>query len=153
MRKFPLPPATSIRDLNKTAILFAAQLYKKKLLMSQLNHKCVLVIEVVEDIREIIRRSLDNMENWQMLSANSIAEGSILIKTKQPDVILLEASLLDNCHTDWQQLQTTAAKHSIPLIFMSARVRAIDRFHFQQLGGKTAIAKPFDPKDLVETIS
>ena len=114
----------------------------------------ILVIDTAEDIREIIRHSLKNTTNWIVLSANSIAEGLASIETKQPDAILLEASLIDECDLNiWQQLQTTASNYSIPLIFMSARVRAMDRLKFQQLGGVTAIAKPFDPKDLVKTIS
>ena len=73
--------------------------------MLQLERKYILVIEVAEDIREIIQCSLRNIANWQVLSADSIDEGLALIKTQyqQPDVILLEASLLDSCDTDvWQ---------------------------------------------------
>ena len=116
--------------------------------------KCILVIDIVEDIQQIIRRSLKHDANWQVLLANSITEGLTLTQTKQPDVILLEASLIDKCDPNvWQQLQTIVASQSIPLIFMAARVRATDLLKFQQLGGTTAIAKPFDPKHLVETIS
>ena len=124
--------------------------------MLQLEHKCILVIEVAEDIREIIQCSLRNIANWQVLSADSISQGLVLIKTQhqQPDVILLEASLLDSCDPDiWQQLQTIASTRSIPIIFMAARVRTTDRLQFQQLGAATAIAKPFEPQNLIETIS
>ncbi len=73
-----------------------------------------------------------------------ITEGLALIKTKRPDVILLEASLLDNCHSNiWQQLKTIVSNHSIPLVFMAARVKAMDRFKFQQLGGATANRQTF----------
>ena len=36
---------------------------------------------------------------------------------------------------------------------MAARVRATDRLQFQQLGAAAAVAKPFEPQNLVETIS
>ena len=122
--------------------------------MLQLEHKYILVIDVAEDIREIVRCSLKNKTYWQVLSANSIAEGLASIEIRQPDVILLEATLMDECDpTIWQQLQTIASTQSVPIIFMASRVRAMDRLKFQQLGVATAIAKPFDPKDLVETIS
>lgn len=122
--------------------------------MLQLDCKYILIIEVAKDIREIIGRSLGNTANWQVLSANSIAEGLTSIQIQQPDVILLEANLLDQCKPHlWQQLQTTASHQSIPMLFMAARVRAMDRFKFQQLGATEAIAKPFDPKDLVEAIA
>ncbi len=124
------------------------------MLMLHSSLKCILVIDIVEDIQQIIRRSLKHDANWQVLLANSITEGLTLTQTKQPDVILLEASLIDKCDPNvWQQLQTIVASQSIPLIFMAARVRATDLLKFQQLGGTTAIAKPFDPKHLVETIS
>ena len=122
--------------------------------MSQPSLKYILVVDIAEDIQQIIRRSLKHNANWQVFLANSITEGLTTIQTFRPDIILLDASLLDNCHTNiWQQLQTTASNHSIPLIFTAARVRAIDRFKLQQLGGIATIAKPFDPKELVETIS
>ena len=122
------------------------------MLHSSLKH--ILVINLAEDIQQIIRRSLKHNANWQVRSANSLAEGLTLTQTNQPDVILLEASSIDKCDPNvWQQLQTIVASQSIPTIFMADRVRAIDLFKFQQLGGTTAIAKPFDPKDLIETIS
>ena len=124
--------------------------------MLQLERKCILVIEVAEDIREIIRRSLENIANWQVLSANSISEGlaSIKIQQQQPDVILLEANLIDSCDRSiWRELQTITSTRSIPIIFMAARVRTVDRLQFKQLGAAEAISKPFKPQDLVETIS
>jgi DNA-binding response OmpR family regulator len=122
--------------------------------MSQPSLKYILVVDLAEYLQQVIRHSLKHNANWQVILANSIIEGLALIKTRRPDLILLEASLLDNCHSNiWQQLKTIVSNHSIPLIFMAARVKAMDRFKFQQLGGIMAIAKPFDPKDLVETIS
>lgn len=122
--------------------------------MLQLDRKYILVIEVAKDIREIIKRSLGHMANWQVFSVNTIAEGLILIQTQQPNVILLEADLLDYSDTNiWQQLQTTASEQSIPLIFMAARIRSMDRLRFEELGAVEAIAKPFDPQDLVEAIA
>ena len=122
--------------------------------MLQLDRKHILTIEVAPDIREIIRRSLGNTANWQMLSANSIASGLTSIQTQQLNLILLEANLLDRCSPHiWQQLQTTAENRSIPMIFMAARVRAMDRLQFKQLGAAEAIAKPFDPQHLAEAIA
>ena len=124
--------------------------------MLQLERKCILVIEVAEDIREIIRRSLENIANWRVLSANSISEGLALIKIQrqQPDVILLEANLINSCDRRiWRELQIITSTRSIPIIFMAARVRAVDRLQFKQLGAVEAISKPFKPQDLVETIA
>lgn len=122
--------------------------------MLPLDRKYILVIEVDRDIREIIRRSLGNKANWQVFSANSIAQGLTSIQTQQPNLILLEANLLDQCQPHiWQQLQTAAWDRSIPLIFMAARIRPMDRLQFKQLGAAEAIAKPFDPQDLAKAIA
>ena len=122
--------------------------------MLKLDLKYILVIEVDRDIREIIGRSLGKTANWQVLSTNSIAQGFTLIQAHKPDVILLEANLLDRCGADiWQQLQTTVSKQSIPIVFMAARIRSIDRLRFKELGATEAIAKPFDPQVLVEAIA
>lgn len=134
-------------------MVFTRSPLRNKLLMLQLDRKHILAIEVAKDIREIIKRSLGNTANWQVFSVNTIAEGLTLIQTQQPDVILLEADLLERCDRHiWQQLQTTACNRSIPIIFMASRVRAMDRLQFQQLGAAKAIAKPFDPQELVEAI-
>ncbi|WP_052055876.1 response regulator [Myxosarcina sp. GI1] len=135
-------------------MVFTRSPLRNKLLMLQLDRKHILAIEVAKDIREIIKRSLGNTANWQVFSVNTIAEGLALIQSQQPDVILLEADLLERCSPHiWQQLQTTAENRSIPMIFMASRVRAMDRLQFQQLGAAKAIAKPFDPQELVEAIA
>ena len=121
--------------------------------MLKLDLKYILVIEADRDIQEIIGRSLGKTANWQVLSTNSIAQGFTLIQAHKPDVILLEADLLDRCGADWQQLQSDASKQSIPIVFMAARIRSMERLQFQQLGAAEAIAKPFDPQDLVEAIA
>ena len=69
-------------------------------------------------------------------------------------MILLEASLINQCNINiWQQLQINAYNQCIPIVFMAARIRPIDRLQFKQLGAAGAIAKPFDPKDLTEAIA
>ena len=122
--------------------------------MLQIDLKYILVIEAARDIREIIERSLADRVNWQVLLTHSLAQGLALIQTQQPDVILLEANLLQQCDPNTrQQLQTTASDLSIPLIFMAARIRSMDRLQFKQFGAVEAIAKPFDPQNLVEAIA
>ena len=122
--------------------------------MLQPDRKHILTIEIAPDLREIIRRSLGNTANWQMLSANSLVEAQTSIQTQQLHLILLEANLLDRCKPHiWQRIQTTAENRSIPIIFMAARVRAMDRLQFKELGAAEAIAKPFDPQELVEAIA
>ena len=122
--------------------------------MLQTDLKYILVIEAAKDIREIIARSLEDIADWQALLVSTIAQGLALIQTQQPDVILLEASLLDHCDRGiCQELQTTACDRSIPLIFMAARIRSMDRLQFKQFGAVEAIAKPFDPQNLVEAIA
>lgn len=122
--------------------------------MLQIDLKYILAIEAARDIREIIMRSLKNEANWQVLSVNSIPQALTSIQTQRPDVILLEANLLEQCDPNIrQELQTTASNQSIPIIFMAARIRAMDRLQFQQFGAAEAIAKPFDPKELKEAIA
>ena len=122
--------------------------------MLQIDLKYILLIEVDRDIREIIRRSLGNTATWQVMSANSVAQEFALIQAHKPDVILLEASLLDQCQPHiWQQLQTNASNQCIPIVFMAARIRPMDRLQFKQLGAAEAIAKPFDPQDLVKAVA
>ena len=122
--------------------------------MLQIDLKYILVIEASKDIREIIARSLENRVNWQVSLVDSIARGLALIQTQQPDVILLEANLLEQCDPNiCQELQTTASNRSIPIIFMAARIRSMDRLQFKEFGAVDAIALPFDPKDLAEAIA
>ena len=135
-------------------MIFTRSPLRTELLMLQPDRKHILMIGVARDIQEIIKRSLGNTANWQVLSANSIASGLTSIQTQQPHLILLEANLLERCSPHiWQQIQTTAENRSIPMIFMAARIRPMDRLQFKQLGAAEAIALPFDPQDLVKAIA
>ncbi len=110
--------------------------------MLQIDLKYILVIEAARDIQKTIARSLEDLANRQVLLVNSIARGLALIQTQRPDVILLEANLLERCDPNiCQELQTTACDRSIPIIFMAERIRSMDRLHFKQFGAVEAIAK------------
>ena len=82
-------------------MVFTRSPLRTELLMLQLDRKHILTIEVAPDIREIIKRTLVNTANWQMLSANSIASALTSIQTQQLNLILLEANLLDRLQSPY----------------------------------------------------
>ncbi len=116
--------------------------------------KYILIIEDQDDIREIVRVSLEAVRGWQVLMARSGKEGLARAGAKLPDAILLDVMMPDmDGPATLQQLRTNPATQSIPVIFLTAKVQSADRRRFANLGVQAVISKPFDPLRLAEQIS
>ena len=54
----------------------------------------ILIIDDEEDIREVAALSLETVAGWQVITANSGAQGLARAIEHQPDAILLDVCLL-----------------------------------------------------------
>jgi CheY-like chemotaxis protein len=113
--------------------------------------KQILVIDDENDIREVVRLSLELIESWTVFTANGGAAGTAFALSAEPDAILLDVMMPDmdgpSTLRVLQQQGTT-----IPVIFLTAKVQAADRQRFMQLGVRGIISKPFDPLTLGQQI-
>jgi len=113
----------------------------------------ILIIDDENDIREVVRLSLQLTENWTVSGANGGAAGTALALTSDPDAILLDVMMPDmDGPSTLRVLQQNGVTKTIPVIFLTAKVQAADRQKFMQLGVRGVISKPFDPLTLGQQI-
>jgi CheY-like chemotaxis protein len=108
--------------------------------------KSVLVIDDEADIREIAKISLQITKSWDVLTAATGVEGMAIAASQQPDVILLDVIMPDvDGLTTLQNLSMNPRTQHIPVILLTATVKAATQKQYAQLGAKAVLVKPFDP--------
>jgi CheY-like chemotaxis protein len=114
----------------------------------------ILIIDDEDDIREIAAMSLETVAGWEVMVANSGAQGLTRAAMYKPDAILLDVMMpgMDG-PTTFRELQKNPATAKIPVLFLTAKVQATDRARFAGLGIQAVLVKPFDPLTLSVQIS
>src|SRR5690349_10360865 len=116
--------------------------------------KHILLIDDEEDIREVAAMSLETVAGWRVSCASSGAEGIKLAEQNVPDAILLDVMMPDQDGPQILRLLRQNAKtKSIPVLFLTAKVQAIERQRLSDIGASGTLAKPFDPIKLADEIS
>lgn len=116
--------------------------------------KHILLIDDEEDIREVAAMSLETVAGWRVTCASSGAEGIKLAEQGAPDAILLDVMMPDQDGPQTLRLLRQNVKtKAIPVLFLTAKVQAIERKRLQDIGASGTLAKPFDPMKLAEEIS
>ncbi|HIK17051.1 MAG TPA: response regulator [Leptolyngbyaceae cyanobacterium M33_DOE_097] len=107
--------------------------------------KRILIIDDEADIREIARMSLKITKKWDVLTAASGDEG-LAIALKEPlDAILLDVIMPEvDGLTTLKNLNTNPATQHIPVLLLTATVKAATREQYAELGAKAILLKPFD---------
>lgn len=112
----------------------------------------VLVIDDEEAIRIILKAALEFTTQWQVLLAPSGTEGMATAQAKQPDAILLDVKMPDIDGVSlFHQLRAEASTQEIPVIFLTAQAREIERKALEALGCGV-ILKPFEPEAIAQQI-
>ncbi len=119
-----------------------------------ISQKRVLVIDDEYRVGEAIRITLEIMAGWDVLMANSGAEGIQLALTEQPDLILLDWMMPDQDGLmTLNQLQADSRTASLPVIMLTAFQPPEAPEALTKLGVRAVITKPFDPITLAEQIA
>ena len=116
------------------------------------QHK-VLIVDDEDDIRELVRISLERVGGLEVLSASSGEEGIAVATAEQPDAILLDAMMpgLDGPQT-LERLKASDATSAIPVVFLTGSVQEVERNGFLGLGAAGILPKPFDPMTLADRL-
>ncbi len=114
----------------------------------------ILIIDDEDDIREVAAMSLETIAGWEVMVANSGAQGLTRAASYKPDAILLDVMMpgMDG-PTTFRELRKNPATSQIPVLFLTAKVQATDRRRFADLGIHAVLVKPFDPLTLSTQIS
>jgi CheY-like chemotaxis protein len=113
-----------------------------------------LIIDDEDDIREVAALSLETVAGWDVLTANSGAQGLARAIEHQPDAILLDVMMpgMDG-PTTFRELRKNPATAKIPVVLLTAKVQSNDQRRFADLGVEAILLKPFDPLTLSTQIA
>ena len=114
----------------------------------------ILIIDDEEDIREVAGLSLETVAGWEVVLADSGAQGLARAAEHQPDAILLDVMMpgMDG-PTTFRELRKNPITSHIPVILLTAKVQSSDQKRFADLGVEAVLFKPFDPLTLSTQIS
>lgn len=113
----------------------------------------ILLVEDDPDIQELAVMALESVGGFTVYGCDN---GHIAVKEAQrvsPDLIILDWMMpgFDGGQT-LNDLREDPATRSIPVIFMTAKVRADEIERMRSHGALDVVAKPFDPMALSDQI-
>ncbi|MBC7869273.1 MAG: response regulator transcription factor [Chitinophagaceae bacterium] len=116
---------------------------------NQREGKRILVVDDEPRMIGFIRMNLE-LEGHQVLEAHSGLEALEAIRTKLPDVVLLDVMMpeLDGFET----LKMLREFSSIPVIMLTAKGEENDKVYGLELGADDYVTKPFGPRELSSRI-
>jgi CheY-like chemotaxis protein len=111
----------------------------------------ILIIDDDDDIRQVTALSLETVAGWDVVTANSGANGIRRAREEKPDAILLDVMMpgMDG-PTTFQELQKISETANIPVMLLTAKVQGADQKRFASLGVAAVLVKPFDPLTLAQ---
>jgi CheY-like chemotaxis protein len=114
----------------------------------------ILIIDDEEDIRDVAALSLETVAGWDVVVANSGAQGVARALEHHPDAILLDVMMpgMDGPST-LRELRKNPETAKIPVLLLTAKVQSSDQRRFADLGVEAVLFKPFDPMTLSTQIA
>lgn len=109
----------------------------------------ILLIEDEANIRSFVKMILDT-NGYQVLTAETCAQGNAAFSSHHPDLVILDLGLPDQ---DGLEFIRFARKDAIvPIIVLSARTAEQDKIAALDLGANDYIAKPFGTGELMARV-
>lgn len=121
----------------------------KLLRSNQREGKRILVVDDEPRMIGFIRMNLE-LEGHQVIEAHSGLEALEAIRTKLPDVVLLDVMMPDL--DGFETLQMLREFSSIPVIMLTAKGEENDKVYGLELGADDYVTKPFGPRELSSRI-
>jgi CheY-like chemotaxis protein len=114
--------------------------------------RTILLVEDHEDNRIVYSTILEHF-GYVVLLAGDGAEGVRLAKERRPDLILMDVSIpVMDGWTATATLKADPETASIPVIALTAHALAADRDRAAQVGCDGYLAKPVEPRRVVEEV-
>jgi DNA-binding response OmpR family regulator len=113
----------------------------------------ILIVDDEPDIRKVVERSLCRDPELTIRSCSSGEDALGVAADWSPHLILLDVMMpvMDGPAT-LGRLKENALTAKIAVVFLTARASVQELDHFGELGARGAIAKPFDPRALRESV-
>ncbi len=111
-----------------------------------MNGRKVLIIDDDELLAGAIQKKFETA-GFTVLSAVSGSRGRELLKSEQPDLVILDLALPDDDGTDICRDVRTFSR--VPIIMLTGRAEETDRIVGLELGADDYVTKPFSLSELV----
>lgn len=118
-----------------------------------MGNERILLIEDEEDIRELVKMTLDEAGYPNVVTSSNGEDGLRAARFRPPDLILLDNMLpgmdgLSVC----RKLKTDENTRNIPIIMLTARSEEVDIVLGLEMGANDYITKPFSRKVLIARV-
>ncbi len=116
--------------------------------------KRILLIDDEPDVQWVVQTCLEKIAQWTVITATSAEEALLKASAEQPDAILLDIMMpkMDG-YMFLDALWAKPEMQFIPVVFLTAQAGLLEPHHYETLGVKGIIAKPFDPLTLHRAIA
>lgn len=109
--------------------------------------KEILVVDDEQDLRTMIRSIFESAGYTQITAVASGKEALTVMAKKIPGIIILDVMMPDM--DGFELLQEIRAVSKVPVLMLTAKGEAEDRFSGFELGADDYLVKPFLPKELL----
>lgn len=113
------------------------------------RNKLILVVDDEERMARFIRLNLEH-DGFQVVEAHKGMDAINELRTKMPDVILLDVMMPDI--DGFEALQLIRETSTVPVIMLTAKGEEDDRVKGLELGADDYVTKPFSPRELVSRV-
>ena len=119
----------------------------------ELSNNDILIVDDTPDNLRLLSKTL-LAEGYQVRCAINGSIALLAIKTKMPDLILLDVNMPDiDGFEVCQQLKRSDLTKDIPIIFISASGRLNDKIKAFESGGVDYLSKPFQVPELLSRVN
>ena len=117
-----------------------------------MGKKLILAIDDEKDILKLLQYNLER-EGYQVLCAKSGEEGLEAVKSKRPDLVILDVMMpgidgLEVCKI----LRANKESRNIPILMLTAKSSEVDQILGLELGASDYVSKPFSVKVLLARV-
>ncbi len=117
------------------------------------RRQAILLVEDEPDIAAVMRLALEELGGYRVTVCGSGEAALEAFATQVPDLILLDVMLPDmDGPVLLARLRGRPGGATIPVVFVTARVRPAEQERLRALGALDVISKPFDPMTLAERL-
>jgi CheY-like chemotaxis protein len=112
----------------------------------------LLIVDDEEGVRSLVRMTLES-ERYQILEASSASEAISMVRSHQPDLVLLDVMLPDSsgielCHS----LKADPDTKGTTVVMLTAKAQSSDLEEAEAAGADGYFTKPFSPVALMQRV-
>src|SRR6266571_6265787 len=102
-----------------------------------------LIIDDDRDLLLLVRKTLEFLAGWEVVTAASGAAGIELARSAVPDVVLVDLMMPEmDGYEVCRRLKAEPATREVPVIFVSVHGEAVDKVKAFGAGGADYVTKP-----------